>query len=323
MNGEDAVSGETRSNVLRAVERLGYAPNMAARSLASGAVKTLGLVHSNPSSAYLSQILVGALDAARTLGCHLVIEPCEADRPEEQVGVVRRLAAGGIEGLILPPPLSESRTILDELALMQIPAATIATNPRGGNALDVRIDDFRAALEMTAYLLRLGHRRIGFIKGHPNQVASHERLHGFAAALATVGLNAERLPMAQGYFTYRSGLAAAEILLNDSEPPTAIFASNDDMAAAVLSVAHRRGITVPQDLTVVGFDDTSLATTVWPELTTVRQPIAKMAQVAIELLLERVRASRGARAHSPRERILEHALVFRESSGRAKSGDKN
>lgn len=314
VNGGNSVAEDTRATVLRAVKQLDYIPNIAARTLASGDSRQIGLLHSNPSAAYLSKILVGALDAAGTLGCQLFIEHCEWENVDERSGVVRRLADSGIEGIILLPPLSESAAILAELKSIGIPAATIATSPSARNPLNVRIDDFRAAAEMTSYLLKLGHRKIGFIKGHPNQVASLDRLQGFAAALAEYGINAERLPVAQGYFTYRSGLAAAERLLTDPDPPTAIFASNDDMAAAVLSAAHRRGLQVPQDLTVVGFDDTALATIVWPELTTVRQPIEQMAHAAVKLLLESLRTPRGARASRAVERVLEHSIIVRESS---------
>lgn len=314
MNGDRKVTDDTRAIVRRAVGQLDYVPNMAARTLASGAVTHIGLLHSNPSSAYLSHILVGALDAARMLGCQLLVEQCEAEGPEEQANVVRRFAASGIEGVILIPPLCESADILADLRSIGVPAATIASNPRGGSTLNVRMDDFRAAEEMTSYLLRLGHRKIGFIKGHPNQAASRHRLDGFVSAVAGFGLNAERLPVTAGDFTYRSGLTAAELLLTDPRPPTAIFASNDDMAAAVLSVAHRRGMIVPKDLTVVGFDDTSLATTVWPELTTVRQPIAQMAEAAVRLLFEAIRAANGTRAIRATDRVLDHRIVVRESS---------
>jgi LacI family transcriptional regulator len=314
MNGDRKVTEETRAIVRRAVRQLDYAPNLAARKLASGAVTHIGLLYSNPSSAYLSQILLGALDAARLLGCQLQVEQCEAEGAGESADVLDRFAESGIEGIILLPPLSESAAILAHLKSIEVTAATIATHPRGGNPLNVRIDDFRAAEEMTSYLLRLGHRNIGFIKGHANQVASRDRLHGFAAALAGFGVNAERLPVAAGDFTYRSGLAAAELLLTDPRPPTAIFASNDDMAAAALSVAHRRGMAVPRDLSVVGFDDTSLATTVWPELTTVRQPIAQMAHTAVTLLFEGIRSAKAAREIRIVDRVLDHSIIVRESS---------
>ena len=179
-------------------------------------------------------------------------------------------------------------------------------------SLNVRIDDFEASAAMTRHLLDLGHRRIGFIRGNPNQSSSDERFRGFAAALQDAGIDPGSMPVEQGYFTFRSGIVAAEHLLDLAEPPTAIFASNDDMAAAAVGVAHRKGLHVPQDLSVVGFDDTSLATTVWPELTTVRQPIAPMAVAALNLLLARIRSAEG---EALQEQVLKHKLVVRGSSG--------
>ena len=119
----------------------------------------------------------------------------------------------------------------------------------------------------------------------------------------------------QGMFSFRSGFEAAERLLGGSDRPTAIFASNDDMAAAAVGVAHRRGLHVPQDISIVGFDDTSLATTMWPELTTVRQPIAAMAESALTLLLARLRAHRAGTTDKLEEQVLDHELILRESSG--------
>lgn len=314
VNGAKKVSEETRATVLQAVKQLGYAPNLAARTLASRHPTAIGLVHSNPSAAYLSKLLLGALDAASKLGCELLIQECESDNAEHQAQDIRRLAEGRIQGLILPPPLSGSELILAELKSLGVPVATIATSGVNRNSLNVRIDDFGAAAEMTSYLLKLGHRNIGFIKGHPNQVASHDRLHGFVSTMARHGINPELLPLAQGYFTYRSALTAADRLLSSTELPTAIFASNDDMGAAVLAVAHRRGLRVPEDLTVVGFDDTALATIVWPQLTTVRQPIEQMAQTAVKLLLQRLEKSSRPGSTVAIERVLKHEIVVRESS---------
>jgi len=120
--------------------------------------------------------------------------------------------------------------------------------------------------------------------------------------------------VAQGYFTYRSGLAAAESLLKGDWRPTAIFASNDDMAAATMAVAHRLGLDVPGDLAITGFDNTPLATTVWPELTTVRQPIAEMAREAVMLLLEQIRRKRSGAPQQVMHKLLKFALIERESS---------
>jgi LacI family transcriptional regulator len=314
INGGKNVRESTRAAVLEAVKKLSYSPNSAARSLAAGEATHIGLLYANPSAAYLSQFLIGALHAARRAGAHLVIESCESEDADEQAEVTRRFATSDVEGVILPPPLSESQPILAELASIQMPFVTVAMGHPSEDSLNVRIDDYAAAAEMTRHLIGLGHRRIGFIKGHPNHIASHDRARGFHDALAEAGIDTRSAPLEQGYFTYRSGLTASERLLARPEPPTAIFASNDDMAAATVSVAHRRGLVVPDDLSVVGFDDTALATSVWPELTTVRQPISAMAEAALEMLLQDLRQRRAGTARRFTERVLEHSLIIRESS---------
>ena len=315
INKEKNVRDRTRERVLEAIEQLNYSPNTAARSLAAGEATHVGLLYSNPSAAYLSQFLVGALEGARRAGCHLVIEPCGAEDEAEQAQAARHLAEAHVEGVVLPPPLSESVPILTELALNDIPVVTVAMGKLYENALNVRIDDFGAAAEMTRYLIDLGHRRIAHIKGHPDHIATIERERGFRAAVEQAGLRPDEFVIENGYFTFRSGMEAAERLLDLDPRPTAIFAGNDDMAAAVIGVAHRRGLDVPGDLSVVGFDDTAPATTVWPELTTVRQPVSAMAEAALELLLADVRQRRGGDSTGPAERVLEHELVIRESSG--------
>lgn len=315
INKEKNVREETRKSVLETVERLNYSPNTAARNLAAGEATHIGLLYSNPSAAYLSQFLVGALGAAREAGCHLVIEPCESENEVEQGEVGRRFANAEAEGVILPPPLSESVAILTELELSNTPVVTVAMGKLYPNALNVRIDDYAAAKEITEYLIGLGHRRLGLITGDPTHIASTERERGFLAAVAEAQLDPAEITVEQGLFTFRSGLDAAEKLLDRSRPPTAIFASNDDMAAAVVSVAHRRGLDVPGDLTVVGFDDTSPATTVWPELTTIRQPVSAMAAAALELLLADLRSRRRGADGLSQEIVLGHEMIIRESSG--------
>jgi LacI family transcriptional regulator len=177
----------------------------------------------------------------------------------------------------------------------------------------VSIDDRQAAYEMTRHLIALGHARIGFVKGNPNQTASAKRFEGYVAAMQEAGLKIEDELIAQGYFTYRSGLDAAEHILSLIDPPTAIFASNDDMAAATVAIAHRNGLDVPGDLTVCGFDDSSLATTIWPELTTIRQPISAMSRAAVEVLVRRLKGRKGQKTQSVEHLVLDHALIRRQS----------
>jgi LacI family transcriptional regulator len=310
INGEASVRDTTRETVLKAISRLNYAPNRAARSLAGAAQLRIALLYSNPSAAYLSEFLVGSLDQAGRSDIQLVVEKCEGDGDERRVA--QRLVSG-IDGIILPPPLCDSRAVLDYLAEAGVPTVVVATGKPPADATAVSIGDRAAAHAMTRHLLSLGHSRIGFIIGNPNQTASQERLEGYRAALEEAGIPQDPELEVGALFTYRSGLDAAEVLLDLNVVPTAIFASNDDMAAATVAVAHRRGLDVPGDLTVCGFDDSALATTIWPELTTIHQPIADMSRAAVDLLAERIRARRAGSDDPVRRVVLDYTLIRRQS----------
>jgi LacI family transcriptional regulator len=314
VNGERNVRETTRAAVLAAVKDLRYAPNPAARSLAGAQSARVGLLYSNPSAAYLSEFLLGALDESSRKSAQLLLEKCEVSSAAAERAAVRRLIEGSVAGVILPPPVCESHVVLGELKKANIPTVAVATGRFRADASCVRIDDFKASYEMTRYLLALGHRRIGFIKGHPNQTASGERWLGFETALRESECKPHPPVIEQGYFSYRSGLEAAEKLIAARPRPTAIFASNDDMAAAAVSVAHRRGLDVPRDLSVVGFDDTAIASTVWPELTTIRQPISTMAETALDLLIREIRKRRDGDGGTSVDHLVAHELIVRESA---------
>jgi LacI family transcriptional regulator len=316
VNGENNVRESTKAKVQASIVSLRYAPNLAARSLASANAVRIGLLYSNPSAAYLSEFLVGSLEQSSQSGCQLVIERCEG--PKSERAAIKKLASTGADGVILPPPLCDSDEALAAVAETGLPAVVVATGNPAPGLSSVSINDFEAARAMTRRLVALGHRRIAFIIGHPNQTASEQRFKGFSAGMAEAGLRVERQQVAQGYFTYRSGLEAAEKLLAKRQRPTAIFASNDDMAAATVAVAHRIGLDVPRELTIAGFDDTPLATTVWPALTTVRQPISEMAREAVKLLLDQIRQKRTGAPQRRVQKVLEFTLVARESAARLK-----
>lgn len=312
INGESNVRAETRERVEAAIKALDYSPSSAARTLAGGEEIRIGLLHSNPSFNYLSQLLVGSLDQASRLNVQLIVEKCD-DEAEEQ-SAVDHLIRARLDGIILTPPLSESLPVLEAIHKRNIPVVAVATGRAPDWALSVSINDHAAAYEMTRHLLTLGHTRIGFIKGNPRQTASEERLQGYKDALRDAGIAEVAQLVVQGLFTYRSGLDAAEQLIDLAEPPSAIFASNDDMAAATVAIAHRRGFDVPSDLTVCGFDDTALATTIWPELTTIRQPVFEMSRTAVDLLVREIRA-RNAEARPTREPhvMAKFELIRRQS----------
>ena len=315
VNGENNVRDSTREKVEASIRALRYSPNLAARSLASAETVRIGLLHSNPSAAYLSEFLVGSLEQSSLSGCQLVIEKC--DEPGSERAAIEKLASTGADGLQGLGGIAQWRGQDQAVAKVGIPVVVVATGRPAEGLSGVSIDDYAAALTMTRHLISLGHRDIGFIKGHPNQTASERRYEGFLAGMAEAGLKVHRRQVAQGYFTYRSGLEAAESLLAARPGPSAIFASNDDMAAATVAVAHRQGLDVPRDVSIVGFDDTALATTVWPALTTVAQPITEMARAAVILLLDQIRRKRAGAPTEPVHQLMEFTLVKRESCARA------
>jgi LacI family transcriptional regulator len=312
INGDSNVRAETRQRVEDAIAALNYAPSRAARTLAGGEEIRIGLLHSNPSFAYLSEFLVGSLDQASKSNVQLIVEKC--DDAAGDTAAIEHLIKARVDGIVLPPPLSDSPRILEAIRKRNLPVVAVATGRAPDWALSVSINDRAAAYEMTRHLVSLGHVRIGFITGNPNQTASDERLQGYKAALADAGLPAAPELVAGGLFTYRSGLDAAEQLLDLAEPPSAIFASNDDMAAASVAIAHRRGLDVPSDLTVCGFDDTALATTIWPELTTIRQPVIDMSRTAVDLLVREIRARKTQdQADQQTHALADYRLIRRQS----------
>lgn len=311
INREGNVLPATREKVDQAIALLGYVPNAAARSLAGRPHCRLALLHSNPSAAYLSEFLVGSLAGAGEVDAEIVVEHWNG--VEAAGALVARLGQHRIDAVLLPPPLCEDAALLAALDGAGLPYAQIASGAPTAGGTAVAIDDEAAARTMTAHLLALGHQRIGFIAGDPNQTASALRQRGYETELAAAGLAPDPALIVPGDFTWRSGFLAAETLLQLPQPPTAIFASNDDMAAAALAAAHRHGRDVPQDLTVVGFDDTAMARTVWPELTTIHQPVAEMARRAALALTEGVRSTSRGKAPTPRHERLDFELVIRGS----------
>lgn len=311
INGSTHVTATTREKVMAAVESLKYQVNLAARAARVGTMR-VGLLYSNPSAAFLSAFLVGAMDQCSQSGAQLILERCDTLR--SQRAAIDKLIASGVDGILVPPPLCDSKSALKQLEQIGMPTVAVATGRPAPNVSAVRIDDYDGALTMTRYLLSLGHTDIAFIKGDPKHTPAQLRYQAFLDAMTDAGLTVPAERVAQGMFTYRSGLAAARQLLGQASRPSAIFASNDDMAAAVVAVAHGMHLQVPQDLAVCGFDDTPVATTVWPELTTIHQPIGDMARAAVELLVEQIRRRRVNEPKVVQHKLLPYTLVTRESS---------
>ena len=312
LNDDPNVRDTTRARVRTAMTDLNYTPNAAAQSLAGADRILIGLLYSNPSASYLSEFLLGGLDQVSRSNVGLFVEKCDGEGDE--CTAAQRLLDDRVDGIILPPPLCDDAALVALLDASGVPTVAVGTGQPRAPMSAVSIDDRGAAQDITAHLVAQGHRRIGHITGSRNASVSAERTAGYRAALAAGGVAVDAALIVEGSFSYRSGLAAAEALLALAHPPTAIFASNDDMAAATISTAHRRGLDVPGDLSVVGFDDTQIATTVWPELTTINQPIAAMSRAAVELLVDEIRAARTGTPLTPRQLQLDHSLVVRHSA---------
>ena len=280
-------------------------------SLAGGEQLRIALLFDNPSASYLSEFLMGALEEATASDIHLIVQSC-LDVAEAQA-LMRNLAQGGIKGFILPPPLCDDQSVLDLVSELDAIAIAVGPGKATGSHGAVMIDDFQAAYDMTKHIIDLGHSRIGFIIGNPEQVASGRRLNGYLAAMADAGLETPDELIVQGRFTYRSGMDGAERLLAVNPRPTAIFASNDDMAAATVAVAHRRHLDVPNDITVCGFDDTAMASTIWPELTTIRQPIREMTAWAVSAIATIMRARKAGEGAEEQQMTMPYSLIRRES----------
>ena len=311
INSEGNVRDVTRDQVLAAIAKLNYSPNRAARSLAGGEQARVALLFDNPSASYLSEFLMGALEEASRRDVQLIVQSC--DNVTAAKVLVRNLAEGGIQGFILPPPLCDDQEMLDLVAELDCIAVAVGPGKAAGSQGAVLIDDFQAAYDMTRHIIGLGHERIGFIIGNHEQVAADRRLNGYLAAIREAGLEVDDRLIVQGRFTYRSGMDGAEKLLSVDPRPTAIFASNDDMAAATVAVAHRRHLDVPNDITVCGFDDTDMASSIWPELTTIRQPIREMTAWAVEAVARMIRSKRMGERVRPEQETMPYTLVRRES----------
>jgi len=308
VNRQSNVSEATRKRVLEAVDALSYRPNVFARGLASERSFLIGLLYDNPSAGYVAALQLGVLSRCREEGYHLIVESLDAQNPNLGHQVHSLVTESILHGVILTPPLCDVPAVIDALRRVGTPFVRIAPEKPLAGSADVKIDDHKAAYDMTAYLIGLGHRRIGFIKGHPDHGAANARYEGYRAALAHAGLPLIDELCVQGFFSYQSGIEAGERLLSLKKRPTAIFAGNDDMAAAVLACSQRFDLKIPLQLSVAGFDDSLVAQVVWPRLTTCRQPIKEMAEAAVSMLIQKPPES------GPFERRLDHELVVREST---------
>jgi LacI family transcriptional regulator len=306
INREPNVTNKLRVKVQGAIDRLGYVPDMAARSLAGARAFTIGILFDNPSPNYTMKVQSGAYQACREHNFHLLIENLNSAADDVAAQMRTILLNTQVDGFVLTPPVTDCAAVMDMLEDRGIPYVRIAPVSFPGRCPSFSIDDAAAAEEIARHFWDMGHRRFGLVTGPKDHGAAGTRRDGFLASLKALGAT-NTVTEAYGGFAFDVGIMAGRALLDRAEPPTAIFAMNDDSAAGVMSAAAQLGLRVPDDVAVAGFDDSWVAKSVWPYLTTIYQPIAEMAHQATTLLIER--------SGENGQNLLDYKLIIRESTG--------
>jgi LacI family transcriptional regulator len=313
INREPNVSEALRQRVEVAIDALGYVPEPAARSLAGGRAFAIGILFDNPSPHYTMKIQAGAYAACRRNGFHLLIENLNSGGEDIIRQMEEVLRNSRVDGVILTPPISDNAIVMDMLEARQIPYVRIAPVSFAGRTHAFAMDDHAAAITVARYLWDLGHRRFGFVQGAKAHGDAQLRRSGFLETVADLGGAA--VAEAYGGFVFEGGITAGQELLSLPERPTAIFAANDDSAAGLMSTIAAAGLKVPDDISVVGFDNSWVALSVWPYLTTIHQPVFEMAEAAALKLIDR-----NVGSGETTTQLFDYALVVRESAAPPESG---
>jgi DNA-binding LacI/PurR family transcriptional regulator len=309
LNGKLRVSPSTEAKVLEAVSELGYVPNATARNLARGRSGVIGFVVPEISNPYFGTVADYVVEAVERHG-RLVLLCSHRSQSVKQSSYIDLLAAGAIDGMLYLGSFRSNERLAT--AISEGLPVVVVDEPIAGlpPVHTVVMDDYAGGYQATSYLVALGHRRIAFVSG-PGELGSvQERYRGYCAALTKGGIDPAGQVREAGQFTEQFGVSVLPHLLAAAEPPTAAFVASDYIALGVLSAAEAHGVRVPDDLSIVGFDDIRFSQYVRPRLTTIRSPVDRLAQVGVELMFERL-ADPGAPA---RTEVLPVELVIRESA---------
>jgi LacI family transcriptional regulator len=318
INNERHVSADMRRRVRAAVEELGFHVNISARGVRRGGAERsflLAHLYGDPGGIYVNTIQLGMMGRCRPMGFSVMVEELEYQSPDAETrfrSLIRRVA---FDGAVLTAPLSDNamvKRVLDDLGIPFVVVTPLSENPR---IPSVRMDERWASYQLTQHLIAYGHRRIGYLRGLPNHAGAQLRFQGFEQAMREAGLPVDPALIEDGEFRYFVALPGAQRLLTSADRPTAIMAANDEMAAAVVKVAHGLELKLPDDLSVVGFDDIPAAEMLWPALTTVRHPVERLGWAAADMLLARLlREDQTGWPNPAPQLILNHDIVLRSST---------
>lgn len=311
INESPRVREETRKKIKEIIAEHDFSPDLQARALAFRRSFLVAMIYDNPSPQYVVNMQRGILDTLEDTSFQLVVRPCDRNAPRFYEAMGSFIEQQRLFGAILPPSVSEDEKVADLLREANCPYVRIASVELDTPDRMIRTHDAEGARQAARHIAKLGHTRIGHIHGPDMFRSAHERQRGFEAGLAEFGLTLAPDMVEEGGYTFDSGVECARRLLGRPDRPTAIFAGNDEMALGVYQAAREVGVRVPYDITVVGFDDTPIASRISPTLTTVKLPIREMGKTAAAMLL----ADRDAPKRSEPISFTPE-LVIRESSAK-------
>ena len=311
INGSPLLTDATREKVQAAIKDLGFVPNPQARALALRRNFLIVLLHDNPNAQTVLNFQKGVLEAIKDSDLALVVRPVERASPtilddvrgffEKQ----RPLAA------LLLPPISEREDLAELCDEMGVRYVRVGSAVLDDERHSIASNDRDVVRAVCTKLADLGHRRFGFVRGPMGFRSAAEREVGFLAAMAAANITYDPTMTVEGNYRFESGIAAGKTLLSRTPRPTAIFAGNDEMAAGVVHAARQMGIEVPEQLSIVGFDDSPTASHIWPPLSTIRWPIIDMGRIAAQKLVPDFLSERGDK--SPLPDVLDSTFIDRMS----------
>jgi LacI family transcriptional regulator len=287
INNDAHVAPETRSRVSDVMVRLGFVPNRQARSLAGGKTNTIGVLVPDLSTAYIGEIMHGIDTELALSQLDLMLFTTHRTAAKE-ASYVANMVQGMVDGLLVVLPRNPA-DYTGTLTRRNFPFVLIDHQGNSEPCPAVGATNWQGAYNATEYLIKLGHKRIGFITGSMDLGAATDRLEGYKSALRVHHISEDIQLIYEGTFFQPDGYAGASLLLDIENPPTAIFASNDAMAMGVMDAVRSRGLHIPEDISIIGFDDVPQAALVRPALTTVHQPLEQMGRVATQILLDRIK----------------------------------
>lgn len=319
LRGEAYVAAETRALVEQLARDMGYLPDLSARNLKSSVASTLGLIRAESGSTrapheFTMCLQIGAMTACQELDFGLMIVPVPREAEVALAQMRERWRSRQVGGYVIPSQIGDLPGLLEGLDADDIPYAAISPTNAQRASRAVMADERSAARTVVQQLIAAGHRRIAFIRSELHARATVEREAGFRDAMHEAGLAVPREAVAYADdFTFDHGRVAGQRLLAQAEPPTAIFAINDEVAAGVIAAAHERGLVLPQQLSVVGYDDLDLARKLWPQLTTVHHPIEQLGEVAARQVIARLQPLRHVTRQPAARVVLPCDVVVRGS----------